>query len=100
MVHVPRPVDVSLRVDAKLMRRSQFRPGVTLTIAFAALILLGTGLLMLPFALAEGRQADFLVAFFTATSAKSSLSAPNSSKYLLARTAKLPGAVRPFEYIG
>ena len=69
VVHVPRPVDVSLRVDAKLMRRSQFRPGVTLTIAFAALILLGTGLLMLPFALAEGRQADFLVAFFTATSA-------------------------------
>ena len=69
VVRVPRRVAVSLRVDAGLARRSPFRPGLILIIAFAGLILLGTALLMLPFSLADGGQPDLLVALFTATSA-------------------------------
>jgi len=40
-----------------------------LVLAFLALILLGTGLLMLPWSHAQGAVAPFLVALFTATSA-------------------------------
>ena len=69
VVRVPRRVAVSLQVDATMARRSPFRPGLILVIAFAGLILVGTALLMLPFSLASGGQPDLLVALFTATSA-------------------------------
>ena len=69
VIRVPQRVAVSLRVDAGLVRRGPFRPGLILVAAFAGLILVGTGLLMLPFSLAQGGQPDLLVALFTATSA-------------------------------
>ncbi len=54
----------------RLGRKRLFRhPGQVLVVAFAALIALGTGLLMLPVAHAGPGHASFLDALFTATSA-------------------------------
>ena len=44
-------------------------PAAVLALAFLASILLGTGLLMLPWASASGQSAPWLTALFTATSA-------------------------------
>lgn len=44
-------------------------PAAVLALAFLATIVLGTGLLMLPWASASGASAPWLTALFTATSA-------------------------------
>ena len=50
------------------MRRS-FSPATIITLVFAALVLLGAGLLCLPFSSRSGECCGFLTALFTATSA-------------------------------
>ena len=50
-------------------KRFQFTPAQVLVLGFAALILIGTGLLMLPMASESGKSFGFVNALFTATSA-------------------------------
>ncbi len=59
------------RVVLKPLRRIRepLSPAKTLVLAFAMLILAGTGLLLLPWSTAEGRTTDLVTALFTATSA-------------------------------
>lgn len=52
----------------KKVRRS-FSPALVITLVFAALVLLGAGILCLPFASRSGESCDFLTALFTACSA-------------------------------
>lgn len=51
------------------VRSSHFRPAQVLVVGFAALIVVGTVLLMLPIATADGSIPAFTTALFTATSA-------------------------------
>jgi trk system potassium uptake protein len=51
------------------VRKSRITPQRLVVIAFGAVIALGTAVLMLPFATAEGKETDLVTAFFTATSA-------------------------------
>lgn len=51
------------------VRRAPWHPAIVFIYGFAAVILIGAGLLMLPLASASGRWTPFLDALFTATSA-------------------------------
>jgi trk system potassium uptake protein TrkH len=51
------------------LKASSLHPSAVLVLAFLAVIVLGTALLMLPLAHAKGEVAPVLVALFTATSA-------------------------------
>lgn len=51
------------------VRKSRFTPQRLVVLAFAVVIALGTLILLLPMSTASGRSADFVTAFFTATSA-------------------------------
>lgn len=53
----------------KRLQQLELHPARTLAIGFAALILLGSLLLGLPFVTQSGRSVPFIDAFFTATSA-------------------------------
>jgi trk system potassium uptake protein TrkH len=74
-----RPGDQRIRVtrtrpeEIKLERPRRMKPplppAAVLLVSFAALIAVGTGLLMLPFAAQPGRATPFVDALFTATSA-------------------------------
>ena len=76
-----RPGDVRVRVARtkpeeivlKPLRhpREPLSPAKTLVLAFAILILAGTGLLLLPWSTADGQTTDLVTALFTATSAAS-----------------------------
>jgi trk system potassium uptake protein TrkH len=59
------------RVQLEPIRRARqpLSPAKTLLAAFGILVLLGTALLLLPFATESGRSTDLVTAFFTATSA-------------------------------
>ncbi len=61
------PVDE--RPWARLRRRSRLHPSQVVVVSFAAAIVVGTGLLMLPVMSADGRGTDLADAFFTAASA-------------------------------
>ncbi|HJO29322.1 MAG TPA: hypothetical protein QGG30_02410, partial [Acidobacteriota bacterium] len=50
VIHVPRQLSSHLRADPGSSRRQPLRPGIVLTVGFASLILIGTVLLLLPFA--------------------------------------------------
>ena len=69
VIHVPRQLSSHLRADPGSSHRQPLRPGIVLTVGFASLILIGTVLLLLPFAHAPNTSTDLLTAFFTATSA-------------------------------
>ena len=60
----------SFRVDSRrVIRKPPRQPAVVLAIGFLALIAIGTVLLMLPFASADGTATDLVTALFTSTSA-------------------------------
>ena len=69
VIHIPRQLSSRLRADTRGSRRQPLRPGIMLMTGFGGLILLGTVLLLLPFAHAPNTNTDLLTAFFTATSA-------------------------------
>jgi len=65
-----RPAGTILRASPRAPgRRREPSPALLLVVAFGALIAIGTLLLALPIASADGRPAHLLVALFTATSA-------------------------------
>ncbi|MEK7681299.1 MAG: potassium transporter TrkG, partial [Chloroflexota bacterium] len=66
-----RPRAQPVRIDLSPLRQRVAKPHgpILLMYGFAALIIVGTLLLMLPFSTATGRPAPFLDAFFIATSA-------------------------------
>ena len=68
VVTLPRRATQRLRAGKRASAPEPSRPGVSLAVGFAALIGVGTGLLLLPFA-SEGGGTDFITALFTATSA-------------------------------
>lgn len=61
------PQEFTIKTPRRLRRAPS--PAPTLLFAFAVLIAIGTGLLMLPFAAASGESTAFIDALFTATSA-------------------------------
>ena len=63
----PEAVDIPVRV--RTAPKPTLHPGLVFVYGFAGLILIGTLLLSLPFATAEGMRAPLLTALFTATSA-------------------------------
>jgi Trk-type K+ transport system membrane component len=62
---------VNLRTEDDLVRRLLRNPVRLVPFGFLAVILLGTGLLMLPSATSESRYTPFVTALFTSTSAVS-----------------------------
>ena len=60
----------SFRVDSgRVIRKPPPQPAVVLAVSFLGLIVVGTLLLMLPVATADGSATDLVTALFTATSA-------------------------------
>lgn len=58
-----------MKMGKKKMKNRQHNPTRIIAVTFLAIILLGTGLLMLPISSRSGEPCDFLSALFTATSA-------------------------------
>lgn len=63
------PTSETYRLKQPKVRRQSRNPAVVLVIGFAAMILIGTLLLSLPFVTESGERAGVIVALFTATSA-------------------------------
>lgn len=68
-VRIERTKPEEYRAPPAPRRRRQWSPAVVLIVGFAAMITIGTAILMLPIASANGQWTDPITALFTATSA-------------------------------
>jgi trk system potassium uptake protein TrkH len=65
----PKPVERETDLAIPILERIRLAPAQIVILSFSAIILVGTLLLALPISAAEGREIDFIDAFFMATSA-------------------------------